>query len=100
MHERNLLLADWRDEHHEESMLHVRPGVWGAEMLKNLRRARPAALLPVPKPWMPKKLRGARPIAQPLQQVCCVYFIVSCVLVSAFKQVVTPPAGSLVGGSL
>ena len=48
--ERNLLLADWRDEHHEESMLHVRRGVWGAEMLKNLRRARPAALPPALKP--------------------------------------------------
>ena len=43
--ERNLLLADWRDEHHEESMLHVKRGVWGAEMLKNLRRARLATLL-------------------------------------------------------
>jgi len=47
--ERNLLLADWRDENHEESMLHVRNAVWGAQMLQNLRRAaagaRPCSLL-------------------------------------------------------
>ena len=43
--ERNLLLADWRDENHEESMLHVKRGVWGAQMLQNLRRARPVARL-------------------------------------------------------
>ncbi|KAK9843797.1 hypothetical protein WJX81_006788 [Elliptochloris bilobata] len=35
--ERNLLLADWRDEHHEESMLHVKNTLWGAQMLQNLR---------------------------------------------------------------
>lgn len=41
--ERNLLLADWRDENHEESMLHVKNAVWGAQMLQNLRRALNAA---------------------------------------------------------
>lgn len=66
--ERNLLLADWRDEHHEESMLHVKRGVWGAEMLKNLRRARAAALPCMLSPNPPGKvlenLRRARPVAQ------------------------------------
>ncbi len=51
--ERNLLLADWRDENHEESMLHVRNAVWGAQMLQNLRRAAAGAppLLPPPPSW-------------------------------------------------
>jgi hypothetical protein len=52
--ERNLLLADWRDENHEESMLHVRNAVWGAQMLQNLRRAASGSCLG--QPWVSEPL--------------------------------------------
>ena len=34
---RNLLLADWWDEDHSESLLAPRNSKWGAEMLRNVR---------------------------------------------------------------
>ncbi len=33
----NLLLADWNDEDHNESLLSVRNSKWGKEMLRNVR---------------------------------------------------------------
>ena len=36
---RNLLLADWWDEDHSESLMAPRNSKWGTEMLKNVRRA-------------------------------------------------------------
>ena len=39
----NLLLADWNDEDHNESLLSVRNSKWGKEMLRNVR-------LPFPPP--------------------------------------------------
>ena len=33
----NLLLADWNDEDHNESLLSVRNTKWGKEMLRNVR---------------------------------------------------------------
>ena len=35
----NLLLADWNDEDHNESLLSVRNSRWGKEMLRNVRSA-------------------------------------------------------------
>lgn len=33
----NLLLADWNDEDHNESLLSTRNTKWGKEMLRNVR---------------------------------------------------------------
>ena len=33
----NLLLADWNDEDHNESLLSTRNSKWGKEMLRNVR---------------------------------------------------------------
>ena len=46
---RNLLLADWWDEDHSESLLAPRNSKWGAEMLRNVRldlsHAKPVACM-------------------------------------------------------
>lgn len=34
---KNLLLGDWGDEDHNESLLSLRNSKWGQEMLKNVR---------------------------------------------------------------
>ena len=58
--ERNLLLADWNDPDHSESLLSSRNARWGQEMHKNVRCARsPApATLPAPPPAHESVLRG------------------------------------------
>ncbi len=40
----NLLLADWNDEDHNESLLSMRNSKWGKEMLRNVRW-----VFPIPK---------------------------------------------------
>ena len=39
--ERNLLLADWQDEDHLESLLSERQAKWAREMVRNIRYAAP-----------------------------------------------------------
>ena len=36
---RNLLLADWCDDHHKESLLNKKNSKWAREMLDNVRQA-------------------------------------------------------------
>jgi hypothetical protein len=37
--QRNLLLADWRDDAHKESLLHVSVAKYAREMMDNLRKS-------------------------------------------------------------
>ena len=46
--ERNLLLADWQDEDHSESLLSHNQSKWAREMLNNVRYCPPYT--PNPKP--------------------------------------------------
>lgn len=51
----NLLLADWNDPDHNESLLSARNSKWGKEMLHN---ARSAAVPPLPYIFYTESARG------------------------------------------